>query len=313
MGARGFQLRGQETQRSIAGQVSRGIPTEAGPFDLVILATQPPDVEAAAKQVRDHLADGALVVCLQNGLCEARVAPIVGPRVTVIGAVVAWGASMVEPGLYDRTSAGGFTLGHLDGGRSDALNRLAVLLEAIGPTDVTTNLTGARWSKLALNCAITSLGALSGERLGKMVRHRYVRRLALEIMSEVVVVALRESVKLEKVSGTLDLEWIALTPDERRQRGSVSLASKHAMLLAVGLRYRRLRSSMLRAMERNRPPVIDYLNGEVVARATRHELPTPVNRLLVQMIDQICRKERKPAPENLKELYLNTRLGGVGV
>ena len=34
----------------------------------------------------------------------------------VIGAIVAWGASMPEPGLYDRTSGGGFTIGGTFGG-----------------------------------------------------------------------------------------------------------------------------------------------------------------------------------------------------
>ena len=35
---------------------------------------------------------------------------------------------------------------------------------------------------------------------------------------------------------------------------------------AVGLRYRRMRSSMLAAIERKRTPAIDFLNGEVVIR-----------------------------------------------
>ena len=51
---------------------------------------------------------------LQNGLCEERVAAIVGER-RVIGAIVAWGASMPEPGRYERTAAGGFQIGRLDG------------------------------------------------------------------------------------------------------------------------------------------------------------------------------------------------------
>jgi alpha-L-fucosidase 2 len=37
------------------------------------------------------------MICLQNGLCEERIARIAGPERT-FGGIVAWGASMVEPG-----------------------------------------------------------------------------------------------------------------------------------------------------------------------------------------------------------------------
>ncbi len=54
-----------------------------------------------------------------------------------------------------------------------------------------------------------------------------VRRLALEIMTEVVVVAREEQVRLEKVSGTIDLDWIALRsssyPRSTRARGTHSI------------------------------------------------------------------------------------------
>ena len=96
------------------------------------------------------------------------------------------------------------------------------------------------------------------------MRKRYVRRFALEVMTETVAVARAEQVRLEKVAGTLDLDWIALTQSEQRARlGSAGLFAKHALLLAVGTRYRRLRSSMLNAIERGRPPAIDFLNGFV--------------------------------------------------
>ena len=99
------------------------------------------------------------------------------------------------------------------------------------------------------------------------MQHRFVRRLALEIMTEVTQVARKEGVRLEKVSGTLDLSWIALDEAERAAAGSPSLVAKHGLLLAVGFRYRRMKSSMLSAIERGRTPAVDFLNGEVVDRA----------------------------------------------
>jgi 2-dehydropantoate 2-reductase len=286
--AQGYRVLDGGDHRAVPGRIS---PAPDGRYDLCILATQPPNVEDAARTALHHLAPDGQVVVLQNGLCEDRIAAIVGPD-RVVGAIVAWGASMPEPGRYERTAHGGFSLGRLSGALDDDVRRIGALLEAVGPVALTQNLRGARWSKLALNCAVSALGTIAGERLGPLVRVRRYRRLALEVMTEVVAVARAEGVALEKVAGTLDLEWIALSEADRTATASVSLTAKHALLLAVGLRYRRLRSSMLAAIERQRTPAIEFLNGEVVARGARHAIATPVNARIVELVWSIARAER---------------------
>lgn len=276
---------------------------ETGVVDYAILATQPPTVEEATRSLLPYLGPQSAVVVLQNGLCEERVAAIAG-KDRVIGAIVAWGASMPEPGLYERTAAGGFAIGKLDGaGEADAqLRQLGGMFEAIGPVTLTKNLRGARWSKLALNAAISSMGTIAGERLGPVARVRRYRRLALEVMSEAVEVAHKLGVTLEKVSGTLDLDWIALSPEDRAARASASLAAKHALLLAVGMRYRRMRSSMLSAIERKRPPAIDFLNGEIVRHGEQVGAATPVNRAVVETVWQIARGQETSSRGTLDRL-----------
>jgi 2-dehydropantoate 2-reductase len=291
----GFRLVEDGEERAIRGSAAAA---PEGTYDLCLLATQPPNVEEAARTARPHLAQDAQVVVLQNGLCEERIAAIIGES-RVIGAVVAWGASMLEPGCYERTAAGGFQLGRMSGRIDDDLRRVAELLEAVGPVTLTENLRGARWSKLALNCAVSSLGTIAGERLGSIVRVQRYRRLALETMSECVAVAHAEGVELEKVAGTLDLEWITLSDADRASRGSASLVAKHALVLAVGLRYRRMRSSMLAAIERGRTPAIDFLNGEVVTRGHKHGVPTPVNERIVETVWAIAQGSAKSSREML--------------
>ena len=302
----GFRLREEGEDRAVPGRLVEA-PPPGERFDVVVLATQPPQVEDAARTALPALTEDGAMVVLQNGLCEARVARIAGAE-RVIGAIVAWGASMPEPGLYDRTAPGGFTIGRMSGEPDELCRRVGTLFEAIGPVALTGNLLGARWSKLALNCAISSLGTIAGERLGPLVRVRRYRRLALEVMTEVVEVARREGVKLEKVAGTLDLEWVALTDAERAQKlGSPALTAKHALLIAVGLRYRRMRSSMLAAIERGRTPAIDFLNGEVVARAARDGVPAPVNQKIVETVWAIARGSETSSRELLDRVFAETR------
>jgi 2-dehydropantoate 2-reductase len=288
VGRAGFRVLDDGEERVVQGRVAAG---PDGTYDLCVLATQPPNAEDAARTALGHLAPDGQVVVLQNGLCEDRIAAIVGPE-RVVGAIVAWGASMPEPGRYERTAHGGFAVGRLSGVVDGDVRRIAELFEAIGPVTVTENLRGARWSKLALNCAVSALGTIAGERLGPLVRVRRYRRLALEIMTEAVAVAKAEGVALEKVAGTLDLDWVALSDADRAASASVSLTAKHMLLLAVGLRYRRMRSSMLAAIERKRTPAIDFLNGEIVARGAKHGIATPINQRIVDAVWAIARGEQ---------------------
>jgi len=109
-----------------------------------------------------------------------------------------------------------------------------------------------------------------------VVRQRRYRRLALELMTEAVAVGNAEGIALEK-SGTLDLDWIALSASDRSSTAFSRLTAKHALLRGrVG--YRRMRSSMLAAIERGRTPASIYLNGEVVTRGTKHGIDTKSTR-----------------------------------
>lgn len=299
---RGLHVVGEGPRRSVRARVVKSVPAGER-FDYVILATQPPQVEEAASGVVASLAEDGAMICLQNGLCEERLAKIAGDD-RVIGAVVGWGATMPEPGLYEKTAPGGFTLGYPSGEAFGAdHDELITVLEAVGPVETTRNLRGKRWSKLAINCAISSLGTIGGDRLGALTQHRFVRRLGLEIMTEVVAVARKEGVRLEKVSGTLDLNWIALTEDERRAAGSPGLVAKHGLLLAVGFRFRRMKSSMLSAIERGRTPAVDFLNGEVVTHAKAHGIPVPVNARIRDTVWAIADKKKKPGLDLLREVY----------
>lgn len=299
-------LHGGREEAAPQGDVLSDLGREAGRFDFVLLATQPPQVEEAARSAAASLAPMGRMVCFQNGLCEERVARVVG-RDRTIGAIVAWGASMRAPGLYEKTSSGGFTVGCLDGQPDGRAAELARLLEAVAPARLTGNLLGARWSKLAINCAISTLGTIGGDRLGPLMRYGFVRRLAAEIMTEASHVARAERVRLERVAGTIDLDWLALTEAERQGRSRRSIALKHAVLLAAGFRYRRLRSSMLNAIERGRAPAVDFLNGEVVERASRHEIASPINEAARTTVWAISRKEAPASLETLRELYTRTR------
>ena len=299
---------GERTARLRAVASAAELPP--GPYHLALFAVPPNRLDEAAADVSPWLGDAGLFVPMTNGLPEERLAARYGAG-RVVGCIVGYGASMRAPGQVEQTSEGSLTLGRPDGSVDDGVGRTARFVEPIAPAVVTSNLRGARWSKLAINCAISALGTLGGDRLGALLRHRFIRRLCLEVMTEVTTVALRRGVSLEKIAGTVDLAWLALDENERARAGSPGLVARHTVLLAVGMRYRRLRSSMLAAIERGREPPIEQLNGEVVARARDAGLPVPVNEAVVAAVKALARREGTPSLETLRALYDRTRAGPV--
>jgi 2-dehydropantoate 2-reductase len=123
------------------------------------------------------------------------------------------------------------------------------------------------------------------------------------LITEVVAVAQAEGIRLQPLSGVFDVQRMAL-PTAMKKNSTAQLQRwwRHALLLLVGVRYRRLRSSMLAAIERGRPPPIDFLNGEVVERARARGLSVPLNEKAQQLVWAIARGERTSGPRALAEL-----------
>lgn len=280
-------------------------------FALCIVAVPPSSAEEAVSNVLPWLGEDGLVLCCPNGLIEER---LVGKTIAaerIVGGVVSFGASMTGPGHVEQTSDGGaITLGRLPGAyryEDDGLGRVAALLEGTFPTPITDNLRGVRWSKLALNCVVSSLGTIGGAKLGALIKHRIVRRLGLEIITEVVQVARAEQVELVKVANTVDLKWLTLGRIERRRQiGAGTLVFKHTLVLGAGVKYRDMRSSMLRALERGRKPPVEFLNGEIVERGALHGIPTPINQAVMEMIEELAQGKREPCFAGIEELYERT-------
>lgn len=272
-----------------------------GPFDAVYLAMKATEVAQAARDVANRLAPAGYVVTFQNGVVEDRVGAILG-RERVVGALVGWGATMHAPGVCEMTSRGELVVGELNGRVTPRVERLKATLDAVAPTTVSTNIYGVLWSKLAINCVVTTFGAVTGQLLGEMLKRRAVRRLAFATTSEVVDVAEAHGIELEPVGGTLDLHRLYLPPERRAGGFGPDLVSRHAIIYAVGLKFRRLKSSMLQSLERGRRAEIDFMNGYVVERGQEKGVPTPVNAALTEIVREIEAGTRPMRPDNLEGL-----------
>lgn len=277
-------------------------------YDYLILATQPTDVDALVDKWANRFDTRAQWVCLQNGLCDERVSKVIGSD-RVIGAVVAFGAKSHGAGTCEWIPGGGLVLGRIDGSTDGPLTTLADLLRPLGRVRVSQNLLGIRWSKLIVNCAISTLGTIGGDELGPLMNMPFARELAFEVIGEAVHVARSNGVRLERLPGTVPLPWLASSApaDLAGFRAIAKRWAQHTAALGIGAKFRRLRSSMLRAIERGQTPAVDYLNGEVVQHAALVGIQAPINAKACEFVWAIARGERQASHETLRRFYEETR------
>jgi 2-dehydropantoate 2-reductase len=254
-------------------RVSETLP-DRDPYGLILLCVRSPDIESALAPAAPLLKPDGAVVCLQNGFPEERVGRIVGPG-RVLGAVIGWSASMIAPGEYLLTGSGSFTLG----GNSPRVEHARHVLSHAFPVNITHNLAGARWSKLAMNCAMSTLGAISGLSLGELASRRDVRSLALRIIREVVEQAHASHVKLEPIAG--------VRPD---QLVKLPAPFAHAFVWLAAHRRPKQTSGLIARLREGRTAGVEDLNALIDA---------PLNRALTKMVHEIERGQRPISPENL--------------
>ncbi len=297
MGERGLTVK--TPSRSFAvhppayAQVS-DIPLERR-FDAALLITKANTALDAARQALPRLKEGACVVSLHNGIVEDDLAAELGPE-RVMSAIVGWGGTMHAPGVVERTGPGKIHLGELDRPASGRARVLGRLLQAASPVDVNDNMRGVLWSKLAINAAITSLGALAGRSLGELLKARVARQAFLGVYAEVLDTAWALGVVLEPVAARPELFYLAKDASWARR------LVKDSLVRVVGHKYRLLRSSMLQSLERGRPTEVEFLNGYVMRKAIELGRQVPYNRAVTRMIHEIENGQRQSDPRNLKEL-----------
>jgi 2-dehydropantoate 2-reductase len=256
-----------------------------GDFDFALIAVKSPFHRAALEPLV-ALGNVGTFVTLGNGLIQDRIAELVGPD-RLLSCIVEWGGTNLGPGRLVRDTIAPMVVGELDGSERERTRLLARCLEPAAEVRVTRNLRGQIWSKLLVNSALTGLSAVSGLRYGGVADHPDGRTAVYEIWAEGFAVGWAEELVLERV---LDVE-----PRELVDRDDAALAR---MMAIAG----NTKPSMLQDLEQGRATEVDVVNGGVAQRGREHDITTPFNDRVVELVHGMERGERSPAPEELTEL-----------
>ncbi|MHA1522271.1 MAG: ketopantoate reductase family protein [Promethearchaeota archaeon] len=265
-----------------------------GKFDLIFMAVKATDLPQAIESIKLFMHDKSAIVTMENGICEDLVASIVGEERT-IGCVTGWGATMHSPGKVEMTSTGEFVIGNLDNSKDKRLTQVQEILSVVNPCYISENIYGSLYSKLIINSCITSLGAVCGLYLGDMLARKHVREIFIEIIKEGIAVANSMKLKVEVYGGKLDYYEMV------RSNSWFANLKRHLLIRLIGFKYRKLKSSSLQSLERNKQTEIDFFNGYIAQQGKKQQIPTPINDIVVNQIKEIEAGTRTISPDNFKE------------
>ena len=242
---------------------------DAGPQDAVLLTVKAHQVGDLLPDLRELLGPKTMVVTMINGIPwwyfhglagahEGRGLESVDPggRIAaciqserIIGSVVYPAAELVAPGVVRVIEGNRFTLGELDGSRSERIEALSQAMIGAGfKAPVSRDIRGEIWLKLWGNLSFNPISALTHATLEDICTFGPSRLLAANMMTEAQTVAEKLGVVFK-----------------------ISLEKRIAGAQAVGAH----KTSMLQDVEHGRALELNALVGSVVELGRITETPTP--------------------------------------
>jgi len=172
MRAKGLRLEGASGDRTVKLNATSNA-GDAGPCDLVILATKAMQVERASLSIKNSslLKAETPVLSIQNGLGGPdTAAAVLGRDRVLVGVVGGFGASMRGPGHAHHNGMELVRLGELSGPVTPRLQKVEALWRSAGfRVKVFDDIDQLVWEKLLCNCAYSGPCGISERTVGEVM------------------------------------------------------------------------------------------------------------------------------------------------
>ncbi|HEX6506269.1 MAG TPA: 2-dehydropantoate 2-reductase [Chloroflexota bacterium] len=261
-----------------------------GSFDLIFLAVKCRHTNAALDALVPHLTPEGAVVSLQNGLNEETIALRIGADRT-IGCFLNFGADYMGPGHVQHANEHPIYVGELDGRTTARIQEIHDLLVNFCETNVTHNIWGYLWSKLAWASVLFGTAMVDAPSREIFQRDEAAETL-FRLGQESIRVPLTRGIHLEALGDYKPGDYrqddfrVIQSRSSERPRSSVKNHTGIWRDLAV----------------RHRPTEVDCQVGALVRHGHEIGLKLPMNERLIEMVHEIERGRRPMAWENITEL-----------
>ncbi len=238
--------------------------------DCVLVTAKSYDTTKIARLIAPVITPATVVLSLQNGVENEAVLAAELDLPPLLGAMTHVAAELVAPGVVRHTGEGEIFFGEITGHESPRSHTLAAMFASAGVAhrashDILVRL----WNKLAWNAAHNAVTALTRSTAGQAATHPTAGPLIRDAMHEVGAVARARGIPL----------------DSDRVEDTMAFSREHL---------RDLRTSMLQDVERGGRLEHEALNGAVVRLGTAASVPTPINRVLYDLLGALDSALRSP-------------------
>lgn len=229
-------------------------PVKAEPVDWVFVVTKTYDAAATGPWLDRLVAEDTRIVVVQNGVEHKERFASILPGRTIIPAVADIPASRLAPGHVKQNATGWIVVPEGPDGHS------FTSLFAHTPIEVSAvdDWTSRAWAKLCLNCA-GAFPALTMRSTGP-VWNGEIEALVRGLVSECAAVARAEGAVIDETVVDAVVEGARTAPD-------------------------RVGNSLYADRLAGRPMEVDARNGVIVRLGEKHAIPTPVNKLIVTLLN----------------------------
>ncbi|MBU0439347.1 ketopantoate reductase family protein [Staphylococcus succinus] len=266
-------------------------------YDLILLLTKQTYNNDVLPLIKNILNKDSVLLSLQNGVPEEVIQQYI-PRENIVAGSVEFGATFKGPGIselttdYDTFKNYALQIGELNGEITNRLRELKGVLDSIGNVHLSDNLMGTKWSKLLINSAFSGLSAALNCTYGAILDNQDAFTSAMHVVDECIKAGHANNVQFANM-GSLSMSVFENLNHSDKLKGFMQSS-------------RRLEASMLQDLRKNRKTEIDYINGLVVSVGSKHNISTPFNQIIVDIVSNASKSGKLPNFDNnlqkLKEI-----------
>jgi 2-dehydropantoate 2-reductase len=258
--------------------------------DIVFLTMKTHDTSAAIDKL-GGTAQKLAAVCFQNSVRNEEIAAEKFAR--VYGGIAFFGAKYLEPGAVIHTAQNNLGIGLYPKGLDEMVDTLSEMLTGAGfAVTLYPDVMAVKWAKLFRNLnnamfAITGLPVLGGI---KYEDSRFLMADTLEEAMRVVEKAGIEILPLEGHQAPAEMIESLRRPGER----GFDIPDDEEMSI---------RPSTWQDLHLKRGRTeVEYLSGEIVRLGEKHGVPTPLNSLMVSVVNRMAREKLAPGAYTVAQL-----------
>jgi 2-dehydropantoate 2-reductase len=262
----GLRLEGKSGDRTVKVQATTEA-KDAGPCDLVVLATKAMHVASAAQSIKPLLGKHTPVLSIQNGLGGPEAAAeILGRERVMVGVVGGFGASMKAPGHAHHNGMELVRLGEFGGPITPRLRKVEETWRGAGFTvKVFDDIDQLVWEKLICNCAYSGPCGISDRTVVEVMEDPDLALVSAACAREAYEVAMKKEIKL-------------------------GFADPVAYVRDFGSKIPHARPSVLLDLMAKRKSEIGVINGSIPRVGKEVGVAAPVNDTLTALVHE---KERR--------------------